>query len=162
MEKTIKMAYNPLFAEINIKPTPLNGLPRKRRISIRDIMSAYNGIAWQGLASICRFYTFKAIRWAEETACFGFIPPVLAPFPLFYFKTGGKTGGVMRRKKSCWERRDDWARDMWLVILVFALALSMLTGFIGWIRYRDERIRNNELMGLEYVPVPVDEGGEVR
>lgn len=54
MEKTIKMAYNPLFAEINIKPTPLNGLPRKRRI--RDIMLVYDGM--------------QAIRWAEETACF--------------------------------------------------------------------------------------------
>lgn len=72
-------------------------------------------------------------------------------------KYGGKYGG--------WERDEHLARDIWLMVLVFALVLTMLVGFIGWIRYHDERILNNELMGLEYIPLPfpIDEKtGEVR
>lgn len=69
----------------------------------------------------------------------------------------------MVRRNDGWQRTVNWTRDVWLFVLLFALVLTMLVGFIGWVRYRDERIRNNELMGLEYIPFPIDEGtGEAR
>ncbi len=71
----------------------------------------------------------------------------------------------MVRRNDGWQRTVNWTRDVWLFVLLFALVLTMLVGFIGWIRYHDERILNNELMGLEYIPLPfpIDEKtGEVR
>jgi len=45
-----------------------------------------------------------------------------------------------------WEKNETWQKDVWLMILTFSLALSMLVGFIGWIRYKDEHITK---MGME-------------
>lgn len=44
-----------------------------------------------------------------------------------------------------WERNEGWHKDVLLIILTLLLALSMLIGFIGWIRYRDsEKLRMEE------------------
>jgi hypothetical protein len=43
-----------------------------------------------------------------------------------------------------WEKNETWQKDVWLMILTFSLALSMLVGFIGWIRYRDAVRAKNE------------------
>ena len=49
---------------------------------------------------------------------------------------------------SKWERNENWAKDIWLIVLTLALVTSMFIGFIGWVRYRDsEKLRmENEMV----------------
>lgn len=49
-----------------------------------------------------------------------------------------------------WERNEVWIKDLWLMILTFALVLSLLVGVVGWVRYRDAlktQIENERMIG---------------
>lgn len=39
--------------------------------------------------------------------------------------------------KNKWERNKMWYLEMWLILAVVLLTISILVGFAGWMRYRD-------------------------
>ena len=47
-----------------------------------------------------------------------------------------------------WEKSEMYKRDVLIVALIFALALSMLVGTVGWVRYRDaqKKVEEQEVM----------------
>ena len=60
----------------------------------------------------------------------------------------------MDRKRGFWEGQE---RSRAVIVLVVLLVIVASWGLRGWQNYRDERHENNQMMGLEYFPVPVDE-----
>lgn len=60
----------------------------------------------------------------------------------------------MNKNSAGWERRP---RNKAAIVLFVLLVLVLIWGAVGWMRYRAQLVDNSHIMGLEYVPFPVDE-----
>jgi hypothetical protein len=67
----------------------------------------------------------------------------------------------MANKKEQWEGRERSAKEIVLIFLTLVLFILLVVtvawGRRGWKEFRDVQQVNEQLMGLDYFPVPVDE-----